>query len=389
MLGEIRYRMPGDGGDLLVGPRMVTWPVSSTNGLNPVVPVRVVNTSLSPIAVGTAAWSGSADIRIRRDECSGRQLVSNESCSIWVRFAPSGEGLHTATLDVVESGGASHRTTFAGNVVGAADPPPPPAGQSGAAVGGGSTLFAYQSERGDYIGQGRSASYGAGDGDFMAVGTPHLVRGVMNLDNGEHWSAEFQPPEGDILVPGYSYSGAMRYPFNGDAAGLEVSGAGRGCNTLAGSFAVHALRVDDLGNLLEFHATFEQHCDEQLPALRGTFRWQHPGPIPELPAYTPPPPDPVPQVLARTVTLSVEDRRAKGAVLMETTVKDCRVGVRVKVQRRIEGRFRTIAVVTTDHMARYVTWVGRRHGLYRAVAPAKELVTGDTCASAISETWRY
>jgi hypothetical protein len=75
--------------------------------------------------------------------------------------------------------------------------------------------------------------------------------------------------------------------------------------------------------------------------------------------------------------------------MMETTVKGCRVGVRVKVQRRVDGRFRTFAVVVTNDLAQYETWVGRRHGVYRAVAPAKELVTGDTCARAVSTTWRY
>jgi hypothetical protein len=242
MMGEIRYRMPADGGDLLVGPRAVSWPVMKKNGLNPVVPVRVVNTSPSPGTVGTAVLTGSPDIQIRRDECSGRTLLSNESCSVWVRFSPSSEGLHTATLDVTEPSGASHQTTFAGNVVGTAEPPPP-AGQAGAAIGGGSTLFAYESDRGDYIGQGRDASYDAGDGAFMGWGGPHLVRATMNLSNGQYWTVEFEPPEGDVLAPGYSYSGATRYPFNDDEAGLDVSGAGRGCNTIYGSFAVHALRV--------------------------------------------------------------------------------------------------------------------------------------------------
>jgi hypothetical protein len=74
---------------------------------------------------------------------------------------------------------------------------------------------------------------------------------------------------------------------------------------------------------------------------------------------------------------------------METTVKACRAGVRVNVQRRVDGVFRTVAAVTTDQLARYVTWVGRRHGVYRAVAPAMVLVTGDTCARAVSGTWWY
>jgi hypothetical protein len=389
MLGEIRYRMPADGGDLLVGPRNVVWPETQVNGLNPAAPVRVVNTSESPVSVADVVLAGSEDIAIRRDECSGRSLVSNESCSVWLRFTPTTAGTHVATLDVVETSGASHRTDFRGIAVGTAEPRPPD-GQPGAALGGGSTLFAYESDRGDFIGQGQDASYDSADGTFRAWGTSHYVHARIDLHNGQVWFAEFEPPEGDILVPGFSYAGATRVgTFYGDEAGLDVSGAGRGCNTLFGSFAVHALRVNDFGDLVEFHATFEQHCEEQTPAMHGTFRWQHPGPIPELPPYTPPPPDPVPQTFARRVTLSVRDQRASGAVQMETTVKDCRVGVPVRVQRRVDGVYRTFAVVVTNHLSRYTTPVGRRHGVYRAVTPPRELITGDTCGRAVSATWRY
>ena len=291
---------------------------------------------------------------------------------------PTTEELDSATLDVTEASGASHRTTFTGNVTGTAAPPPP-AGQAGAAIGGGSTLFAYDSDRGDYIGEGREASYDAGDGEFRVFGSSHLVRGLHEPEQRRGVVGRVPASRGDILVPGYSYSGATRYPFNHDEAGLSVSGAGRGCNTLYGTFAIHALRVNDFGDLREFHATFEQHCDDEVPALRGTFRCStrarfHLAPVRGTSTRS------RPQTHPRTVTLSIKNQVARGAVKMETTVRECRVGVRVRLQRRVDGRFRTVAEVVTDNIARYEQWVGRTHGVYRAVAPAKQLVTGDTCA---------
>ena len=51
-----------------------------------------------------------------------------------------------------------------------------------------------------------------------------------------------------------------------------MSGNGRGCNTLTGSFTIKQIsfsRVD--GSLDRLLATFEQHCEGATPALGGSW----------------------------------------------------------------------------------------------------------------------
>ncbi len=388
LIGEIRYGMPGDGGDLAIGPASVRWPRLPAGGVAAVVPVRAVNTSSSSTSVSSVNLAGADEIDIRLDECSGRTLVSNESCAVWVRFAPSTQGTRTAELRIVEASGAAHVTSFEGEVAGTAEASPVP-GVPGAPVSEGPTVFSYSSDEGDYIGQGEQRSYDPSTGDFGGFGGHHGVTGQMFLDNGEIWYADFVPPAGDILAPGFTYNEARRAAFAVGPAGLDVTGAGRGCNTIEGSFTVHALRVDDFGNLRAFSASFEQHCEGMEPALRGMFRWQHPGPFESLSPYPPPPPEPEAQTYTRRITLRIESRRAQGVVKMTDTVIRCRVDVPVRVQKRVEGVWRTVATTTTDAAARYSVRVGKKHGLYRAVAPQKVLVNGDVCTRAVSARWRY
>jgi hypothetical protein len=68
--------------------------------------------------------------------------------------------------------------------------------------------------------------------------------------------------------------------------GLDISFQNRGCNTVAGSFTIHAVSFSDraetaTGSSIEtFSASFEQHCEGAAPALRGTFTYNAFG-IPE------------------------------------------------------------------------------------------------------------
>jgi len=64
----------------------------------------------------------------------------------------------------------------------------------------------------------------------------------------------------------------MRFPFqSGGAPGLDVSGAGRGCNTLTGQFVVTKVSYS-LTGVSGFGADFEQHCEGFVPALFGSIR---------------------------------------------------------------------------------------------------------------------
>ena len=92
---------------------------------------------------------------------------------------------------------------------------------------------------------------------------------------GLWWNANFEPPDGFELRE-QVYSNATRYPFNtGDEAGMSVTGDGRGCNRIEGSFEVHALRTDPAnGNFLEVLISFEQFCEGSASsALRGCVKF--------------------------------------------------------------------------------------------------------------------
>jgi VCBS repeat-containing protein len=143
------------------------------------------------------------------------------------------------------------------------------------------TYLTMTSQPGDYIGQGRTYSFGAGSGTFTAS---------RNYDNGvslsytstggsEWWYLDFAAPNNQTLTPGY-YGGAARFPFqSANQPGLDVDGDGRGSNTLTGNFTVRQAIYDANGNVLNFDATFEQHSEGATPALFGEIQYNYaPGP---------------------------------------------------------------------------------------------------------------
>ena len=76
------------------------------------------------------------------------------------------------------------------------------------------------------------------------------------------------------LVPG-AYEDATRWPFQAAGApGLDVHGEGRGCQVLSGRFVVLEATYDGSGKVQSFAADFEQHCENAVPALFGSVRYQ-------------------------------------------------------------------------------------------------------------------
>ena len=62
----------------------------------------------------------------------------------------------------------------------------------------------------------------------------------------------------------------MRFPFQDPGhPGLDVSGDGRGSNTLTGWFRVDEVAYGPNGEVLVFAATFEQHSEGKPRRLRG------------------------------------------------------------------------------------------------------------------------
>lgn len=74
------------------------------------------------------------------------------------------------------------------------------------------------------------------------------------------------------LVPGV-YEDALRAPFQGSRPGLDVSGDGRGCNTLSGRFVVHEISFGAGGEVSSIAVDFEQHCEDGVAKLFGKLRF--------------------------------------------------------------------------------------------------------------------
>jgi hypothetical protein len=150
----------------------------------------------------------------------------------------------------------------------APSPPAPPAEPRRPIPGAWS--LSMTSDAGDYIGQGRSWSHGPPE-TIAVSGDRELVSFMIDTADGLWWSGDFASGPGRTLVGGTTYAGATRYPFNDGTPGLSISGMGRGCNELSGTFTVDEIAFDPDGTLRTFRVRFEQHCEHFAPALRGTF----------------------------------------------------------------------------------------------------------------------
>jgi hypothetical protein len=120
------------------------------------------------------------------------------------------------------------------------------------------------SSPGDFVGQGQTYSY---RGNEVRVRTN--PRGVEVRANG--WNLLCGAAPGWRLTVG-EFRGARRHPFSGASPGIEFTGNGRGCNTIAGEFRVWELEVR--GNeVVRLAIDFVQRCEETGPPLYGAVRF--------------------------------------------------------------------------------------------------------------------
>jgi len=130
--------------------------------------------------------------------------------------------------------------------------------------------YAFTSDPGDYMGGGVTRRY---EGATTVFRSYQLFGGARIDVSGERddWSVILMPPDGTTLVDG-EYLDARRFP-DATHPGLDVTGDGRGCNEVAGSFEILAIRFHANGAVKRLHATFEQHCDGAAAALRGEIHF--------------------------------------------------------------------------------------------------------------------
>lgn len=344
LFGEVRYGVPRrPGTSVALGPSVVQWPETDAGSPTRVVPVTVVNTASSPVEIGAASVSGTDRDRfsVRLDECNGT-LGPSETCFVFVRFSTATAGNRRASLTIPERGGLTHSVALSGNVA------------------GGITRFTLA---GGYVGGGRHR-YTTANAEISVDGGYDGVRGWIEGTDGNWWSAEFYPPAGDVLAPGTTYRDAKRAAFRGTAAGLEVSGSGRGCNELTGSFTVLALEVGEYGDLEQVAIRYTQHCDYERHPSRGDLMF-HVQP---------------PNVYKRSIALSVQGGRLRGTVRGNNR---CTARTLVRLQRYEDGIFKTFVSDRTNANGGFARKV-RRGWYYRVLAPEKWLADGSLCKPAVS-----
>ena len=137
------------------------------------------------------------------------------------------------------------------------------------------TSLVMSSDPGDYIGQGQNYSYTLADGDFGAErnfdGGVSIGFGTANFEHS--WSLDFSAPANAPLTVG-TYTGVAGFPFQSPfQPGLDVSGDGRGCNELTGSFVVNKIIYGANDSIIAFWANFVQHCEGEKPALTGEIKF--------------------------------------------------------------------------------------------------------------------
>jgi hypothetical protein len=139
------------------------------------------------------------------------------------------------------------------------------------------TSITMTSDLGDYIGGGRSYLFEPLDGVISAAVTGGHVE--VSFRGDDDWTYDFSSANNSQLVPG-PYNGATRWPFNNGGNGLDVSGAGRGSNTLTGRFDVLEADYATDGSIDRFFADFEQHSEGNTAALRGQVRYDRADAVP-------------------------------------------------------------------------------------------------------------
>jgi hypothetical protein len=142
-------------------------------------------------------------------------------------------------------------------------------------------LLFWNSQEGDYAGQGAREVYALANSHWTAEGDANgillVVESVADREDSK-WLLRFQPPVGQMLVPGV-YDNASTTP-TASTPGIEVLGNGRGCSAL-GRFVIHeiAFSANVVSNLA---LDFEVHCNPQAVPPRpliGSIRYNSSVPV--------------------------------------------------------------------------------------------------------------
>ena len=196
---------------------------------------------------------------------TGRFLISE------IVFGPSGvTRLHARFEQHCNNDSAKLRGEIWIDEQGSTNPPPLPPFPSLPTTP--TTFLTIQSQPGDPIGSGQTATYTLAQAVFSTLNfNNQAVQINVQPSSGPFsWSIKLGAAAGQTLALG-TYNNASLSPTRppGIPEMLIRSGNGVGCNTNQGTFTVLELLVAPSGEVQRFRATFEQFCNGATAPLRG------------------------------------------------------------------------------------------------------------------------
>lgn len=163
---------------------------------------------------------------------------------------------------------------------------------TGGGAGGGSASGGGTAGGAAWASYGNALSLTGADGGFIFKGSALITDGTITTRiedpsyvslsvtpassvPGDSWHLQFAVPQGQPFGVG-TYTMAQRAGFREPGrSGLALTGFGRACNTVAGSFEVIDFSVRD-GGIAATTITFEQLCEQQPGNwVRGWIRYGH------------------------------------------------------------------------------------------------------------------
>ena len=163
--------------------------------------------------------------------------------------------------------------------------------QAAALPANAAAVISVTGDAGEYVSQGQSITRTLVGSQFSL--TLDQSTNSVNVGSADV-SLSLAPPIGVPLAPGY-FPVAFRFP-GVTGAGVSVSMGSRACNQVTGRLLIHEVVLAPGNTIQRFHARFEQHCEGQVPALRGTI-W-----VDAAGSTTPPAIPPFPALPATLVT---------------------------------------------------------------------------------------
>jgi hypothetical protein len=146
-------------------------------------------------------------------------------------------------------------------------------GSDAPCLAGGNVIF-FNGDAADYIFSG-TETITRGQWSAQSTSTQvHVNVWPTDQSQGLWWDLYFDSSQLGTALTTQVYQNAERWPFEAPGhPGLDVSGDGRGCNTVTGSFQIEDLTVTTGGSLTSFTATFEHHCEGGSAAVRGCVHY--------------------------------------------------------------------------------------------------------------------